>query len=133
MALKGYFPQNSSVTRTSTSECLVSYPGDSFKGSLNESPGYDPSSEMQSVYSIAPTDWAESHLGWATIYKTRGSFLHRLKKYHVRFEDMSAVIKRRRQYPLQRCKTNRKRGERLLPKCCPGYYMKLHVMVSIRS
>ena len=45
-----HIPQNSSITGTSPSDCLVSYPehlGESY-----------PSAEMQSVYSTAPVDWA---------------------------------------------------------------------------
>ena len=42
-------PQSSSITGTSPSDCLVSYPGHS-------SGGY-PSAEVQSVYSTAPADW----------------------------------------------------------------------------
>ena len=54
MAMKGYsrIPQSSSITRTSPSDTLVSYPG----YSLGE--GSYPSAEVQSVYSITPTDWA---------------------------------------------------------------------------
>ena len=41
----------SSRRGASFSDCLVSYPGHSFVGSY-------PSTEMQSVYSTAPADWA---------------------------------------------------------------------------
>ena len=44
-------PQSSSITGTSPSDCLVSYPGHSLRGSY-------PSTEAQSVYSTAPIDWA---------------------------------------------------------------------------
>ena len=44
--------QSSSIATTSPSDCLVSYPGHS----LGE--GSYPSAEKQSVYSIAPVDWA---------------------------------------------------------------------------
>ena len=46
-----HFPQSSSITRTSPSDCLVSYPRQAFDG-------YYPSADVQSVYSIAPADWA---------------------------------------------------------------------------
>ena len=46
-----YIPQSSSITWTSPSDCLVSYPGPSLRRSY-------PSAEMQSVYSTAPADWA---------------------------------------------------------------------------
>ena len=45
-------PQSSSIAGTSTSDCLVSYPGHSLEG------GSYPSAEKQSVYSTAPVDWA---------------------------------------------------------------------------
>ena len=45
-------PQSSSITGTSPSGCLDSYPGN-----LLERGSY-PSAEMQSVCSTAPTDWA---------------------------------------------------------------------------
>ena len=44
-------PQGPSITGTSPSDCLVSYPGRSLEGSY-------PSAEVQSVYSTAPADWA---------------------------------------------------------------------------
>ena len=44
-------PQSSRNTRTSPSDCLVSYPGHSLVGSY-------PSAEKQSVYSTALADWA---------------------------------------------------------------------------
>ena len=44
-------PQSSSITRASTSDCLVSNPGHSLRVSYS-------SAEMQSVYSAAPADWA---------------------------------------------------------------------------
>ena len=40
-----------SITGTSPSDCLVSYPGHSLGGSY-------PPAEVQSVYSTAPADWA---------------------------------------------------------------------------
>ena len=46
-----HIPQRPSITRTSPSDCLVSYPGLSLGGSY-------PSVEVQSVYSTAPADWA---------------------------------------------------------------------------
>ena len=51
---KGVFhiPQSSSITGTSPSNCLVSYPGHSFGESY-------PSAEKQLVYSTAPADWAK--------------------------------------------------------------------------
>ncbi len=42
-------PQSSSVTGTSPSDCLVSYPGHS--------------AEMPSVHSTAPVDWAKNSSG----------------------------------------------------------------------
>ena len=47
-------PQSSSLTGTSPSDCLGSYPGHSLGG------GSYPSAEKQSVYSTAPTDWAKT-------------------------------------------------------------------------
>ena len=44
--------QSSSITRTSPSDCLVSYPGYSLGG------GSYPSAEVQSMYSTVPADWA---------------------------------------------------------------------------
>ena len=44
-------PQIPNITGTSPSDCLVSKPGYSLRGSY-------PSAEMQSVYSTAPADWA---------------------------------------------------------------------------
>ena len=44
-------PQSSSTAGTSPSDCLVSYPGHSLRGSY-------PSAEVQSVYFTAPADWA---------------------------------------------------------------------------
>ena len=49
-------PQSSSITGTSPSDCLVSYPGHSL-----EAGGYA-SAEVQSVYSTAPNDWANCTL-----------------------------------------------------------------------
>ena len=43
-------PQSSSITGTSSSDCLVSYPGHLFGESY-------PSAELQSVYSAVPADW----------------------------------------------------------------------------
>ena len=54
-----HIPQSPSITRTSQSDCLVSYPGHSFGmgGSFS-------SAEVQSVYSTAPADWAtDQHAG----------------------------------------------------------------------
>ena len=45
-------PQSLSITGTSLSDCLVSYPGHSFGGGLTPL-------QRCSVYSTAPTDWAE--------------------------------------------------------------------------
>ena len=49
-------PESSSNTRTSPSDCFVSYPGHSLgrKGSY-------PSTEVQSVYSTAPAEWAKGY------------------------------------------------------------------------
>ena len=44
-------PQNSNITGTSPSDCLVSFPGHSLAGSY-------PSAEKQSVYSTVPADLA---------------------------------------------------------------------------
>ena len=46
-----HIPQKPSITGTSPSECLVSYPGNSLGGSY-------PSAELQSMYSTARADWA---------------------------------------------------------------------------
>ena len=47
--------QISSISGNSPLDCLVSYPGQSF------SRGSYPSTEVQSVYSTAPADWARLH------------------------------------------------------------------------
>ena len=47
-----HIPQSYSISGTSPSDCLVSYPGHSFGG------GSYPTAEVQSVYSTAPADWA---------------------------------------------------------------------------
>ena len=44
-------PQSSSITGASQSDCLMSYPGHT----LGE---FYPYAEMQSVYSVAPAEWA---------------------------------------------------------------------------
>ena len=44
-------PESSSITETSPSDDLVSYPGHSLGGSY-------PSAEVHPVYSTAPADWA---------------------------------------------------------------------------
>ena len=44
-------PQSSSIIGASPSDCLVSYAGHSLEV-------FYPSTEMQSVYSSAPVDWA---------------------------------------------------------------------------
>ena len=67
---KGVFciPQSSSITETSQSDCLVSYPGHSLGG-------FYPSAEVQSVYSTAPTDWAiyiYNHCVYIYIYNITG-------------------------------------------------------------
>ena len=46
-----HVPKSSSITGTSPSDCLVSYPGHSLVESY-------PSAEMQLVYLTAPVDWA---------------------------------------------------------------------------
>ena len=46
-----FIPQSSSITGTSPSDCLVSYPGHTLGGSYL-------SAEMHSVYSTAPADCA---------------------------------------------------------------------------
>ena len=54
-------PQSSSITRTSPSDCLVSYP----RHSLGES---YPSAEKQSVHYTAPADWAKTDCDNIYIY-----------------------------------------------------------------
>ena len=46
-----HISQSSSITEASPSDCLVSYPAHSLRGSY-------PIVEIQSVYSTAPVDWA---------------------------------------------------------------------------
>ena len=46
-------PQSSSIIEASPSDCLVSYP-------VHTLPESYPFAEMRSVYSTAPTDWAEN-------------------------------------------------------------------------
>ena len=48
-------PQSSSITGTSPSDCLVSYPGHPL------GVGTYPSAEKQLVYSTAPADWARMY------------------------------------------------------------------------
>ena len=47
--------QNSSITETSPSDCLVSYPGHSLRESYS-------SAQMQSVYSTAPANLARNRI-----------------------------------------------------------------------
>ena len=56
MAIKGYsaFPQSTSITGTSPSDCLELYPGHSLGG------GSYSSAVVQSVYSTAPADWEKN-------------------------------------------------------------------------
>ena len=63
MAMKGglRIPQRPSITGTLPSDCLVSYPGHSFRG------GSYPSAEVQSVYSTAPADWAIHRVNVKTV------------------------------------------------------------------
>ena len=56
-------PQSASTAGTSPSDCLVSYPGHSLRGSY-------PSAEVQSVYSTAPADWATKKCVYIRIYKS---------------------------------------------------------------
>ena len=56
-------PQSPSITETSPSDCLVSYPGHPFEA------GSYPSAEVQSVYSTAPPNWAVHRV------KCKGSFI----------------------------------------------------------
>ena len=49
-------PQSSSITGTSPSDCLVSYPGHLLGESYS-------SAEMQLVYSTALTDWGPLYMG----------------------------------------------------------------------
>ena len=51
-----YIPQSSSIAETSTSDCLVLYPGHSLMG------GSYPSAEVQLVYSTTPANWAKTIL-----------------------------------------------------------------------
>ena len=48
-------PQSTSICEASESDCLLSYPGHSLGESY-------PSAEMQSVYSVAPADWARFYI-----------------------------------------------------------------------
>ena len=52
-----HIPQSCSITGTSPLDCFVSYPGHSWGESY-------PSAEKQSVYSTAPTDWAQKGACW---------------------------------------------------------------------
>ena len=56
------FPQSSSITGTSPSDCLVSDIRHSLDGSYL-------SAEMQSVYSTAPAEWVTGHslMGWVLL------------------------------------------------------------------
>ena len=58
-----HIPQSSSITGTSPSDCLVSYPEHSWWG-------YYPSAEMQSVYSTTPANWTPNR------QKDRQAHLH---------------------------------------------------------
>ena len=58
MAMKGYILQHSSITGTSPSDCLVSYPGHSLWVGRSWL-----SAELQLVYSTAPTDRARYLFG----------------------------------------------------------------------
>ena len=51
--------QCSSITGTSPSDCLSSYPGLSLMGWLTY-----PTAEVQSMYSTAPADWAITECNW---------------------------------------------------------------------
>ena len=55
-----YILQSPSITRTSQSDCLVSYAGHSLMGSY-------PSAEVQSVYSTTPADWAIHRVNVKTV------------------------------------------------------------------
>ena len=55
-------PQSSSITGTSSSDCLVSYPGHLVEG------GSYLSAEVQAVYSTALANWATKILGWAIVF-----------------------------------------------------------------
>ena len=54
-------PQSSSITGTSPSDCLVSYPGHSLGG------GFSSSAEVQSVYSTISADWARYRVNIKTV------------------------------------------------------------------
>ena len=56
-------PQSFDITETSPSGCLISYPGYSLRVSY-------PSSQIQSVYSIAPTVWGENNLNTGVWFHT---------------------------------------------------------------
>ena len=89
-------PPNPGITGASPSYYLVSYPGHSLRVSY-------PSAEMQSVYSVAPDDWAIGHslegvlpfCRSAVVYSivpTNWAYsLFRDRKY-LKFENKSAII-----------------------------------------
>ena len=58
-----------SITGTSPSDCLVSYPGHSLRGG-----GLTPSAKVHSVYSTAPADWASVCIYfWITTFISQAS------------------------------------------------------------
>ena len=57
-------PQNSSITRASQSDCLVSYQDTRWSGEGSYS-----SAEMQSLYSTVPADWADEMKWWQWIHR----------------------------------------------------------------
>ena len=69
-------PQRSSITGTSPSDSLVSYPGHSLWGSYS-------SVEMQSVYSTAPADW-EKLIRWLDTFPSNPH--HRLNSQAHEFQ-----------------------------------------------
>ena len=73
-----HIPQGPSITRTSPSNCLVSYPGHSLGGSY-------PFAEVQSVYSTAPANWASENLARQT--SSKDSITMNLRKSATSFSE----------------------------------------------
>ena len=107
--MKGWstFPQSSSITGTSPSDCYVSYPGHSLTGGLYSSV------EKQSVYSTAPADWARV-LGVLPIYErySRRIPLHADKTKKREKSDCSAMKKKNDVNSLQFSSLHNYRKER---------------------
>ena len=77
-------PQSSSITATSRSDCLVSYPGHSLGG------GSYPSAEVQSVYSTAPADWAMATKRYSPLTRAPEQKPHDAVKCHT--QDSSGYL-----------------------------------------